>query len=69
MGFEPTPNAWKALMLTSTPIRHLGLQADPLYNHERKEGDCPEPPDGLEPPYSDYKSLVLPLHHGGKINK
>ena len=25
-----------------------------------------KPPDGLEPPYTDYKSVVLPLHHGGK---
>ena len=24
-----------------------------------------KPPDGLEPPYNDYKSLVLPLHQGG----
>ena len=24
-----------------------------------------KPPDGFEPPYSDYRSLVLPLYDGG----
>ena len=28
----------------------------------------PKPPDGLEPPYNDYKSLVLPLHQGDIYN-
>ena len=28
----------------------------------------PKPPDGLEPPYNDYKSLVLPLHQGSIYN-